>query len=427
MICSSCAGVAVTWLSPLVKCRDCITAWARETVLVRDVETEHRRSLYVGDMQRVLMEVARPGTAAINSRGLREFLVFSHSMRLEVLPALPITLCLWMVWAVFHRSPTLDTSTLDTYLQGVGVWHLQTAEVTGFSIPNPVRDPLVTHLLLALSKLYKKPSAAKQPMEPAVWLRVAAVGFDLGFRLGLFSHLLFLVLTAGPLRPIACKGIRVDYQVVQLPGGGLEVVYLPTSTIRVASSPDIPDQHIQIDLTKDKNVDARNQRLVIIPKCFMGINMVATLTHYLITVRPPPGKLFRCPKGGGGPGQGRVPTQVLPPGRFAEEHMFQPGDYTAHCQMVRRGYIRAFPEATDAMTFGGGSPRKGTADWLWMVGTFRRVIADIGGWSVRTDAVDLYFKTRPRQVHQIMSALATDLLSKECFTAAQLSGIHNHI
>jgi hypothetical protein len=425
-ICTICAGVAATWICQLVQCRGCITGWAQRDVLIRDQATERLRDMYVGDMQKVLRDAARAGTATTNLRGLKEWTGFARDMRLDPVPASIINLSLWMTWAVLHRAPRLDTSSIENYLGGVGTWHVQAAFITGFDIINPTRDPIVTRLKTALGKLYKLPSKAKNPFEPSVWLRAMHVGFDLATRLGLHGQLLQLVLTAGPLRAVATAGIHVHYSVFQNSMGIWKVRYLENSTIKVLQTPDIPDMHIEIDLTIDKNVDARNARIVYIPHIFMGMDCIKMLEHYLISVRPPCGKLFRCPKGGGGAGQGRVgPTVPLcAAGAFAPEHTFWGGDYTAHCNMVRRAYKKAFPLAVDAMGFGGGSPRKSLAEWLWSVDTYRRVIADVGGWSVRTDAVDMYFKTRPKQLHRILSDLSFKLISVQGCTRAQLQGTH---
>ena len=42
---------------------------------------------------------------------------------------------------------------------------------------------------------------------------------------------------------------------------------------------------------------------------------------------------------------------------------------------------------------GTHSGRKSLAQWLWNDGVCRRIIADAGGWFLKRDAVDLYFRT----------------------------------
>jgi hypothetical protein len=260
MICTSCAEVAKTWLNPLVRCPGCITAWARDRAVIRDVGTERP---CVGGMQ---VEVARQGTTTTNFRDSRESLAFSQTIRWEVPPALPTTRC-WVLWAVCNQNPCLDT-----YLQEVGVWHNLTVLVTGFNIPGPGRDRLVTHLALALPTLSKKSSVAKQPMEPAVWLHVVAVGFDMENRLGLCNQPLFNVLTAGPLRPEACQGILVDHQVVQRAAGVLEVVFWPRSTIKTRR------HQVHGDCPPCRLISC--PRSTLLPPSCVGSTMTSELQHH---------------------------------------------------------------------------------------------------------------------------------------------------
>ena len=52
-----------------------------------------------------------------------------------------------------------------------------------------------------------------------------------------------------------------------------------------------------------------------------------------------------------------------------------------------------FPLDATVELIGSHSGRKSLAQWLWNAGHCRRVIADAGGWFMKRDAVDLYFKT----------------------------------
>jgi hypothetical protein len=56
-------------------------------------------------------------------------------------------------------------------------------------------------------------------------------------------------------------------------------------------------------------------------------------------------------------------------------------------------YQRAFPTATDKKLYGSHSGRKSLAQWLWDDGFPRRLIADVGGWFMKKDSMDLYFST----------------------------------
>ena len=71
-------------------------------------------------------------------------------------------------------------------------------------------------------------------------------------------------------------------------------------------------------------------------------------------------------------------------------------------QAFKRAFRRVYPLDPVVELIGSHSGRKSLAQWLWNDGHCRRVIADAGGWFLKRDAVDLYFKTAP---HTIIAAV----------------------
>ena len=73
---------------------------------------------------------------------------------------------------------------------------------------------------------------------------------------------------------------------------------------------------------------------------------------------------------------------------------------------LREAYRRAFPQvgAEYLKMLGTHSGRKTLAQLLWDHGFSRRLISDAGGWFLKKEAMDLYFRTA---AHVILGALAS--------------------
>ena len=76
---------------------------------------------------------------------------------------------------------------------------------------------------------------------------------------------------------------------------------------------------------------------------------------------------------------------------------FYTNPFTGIAKVWKRTFSRLFPSATDKKV-ASHSGRKTLATLLWNDGWCRRVIADAGGWFMKRDAVDLYFKTDPATI-----------------------------
>ena len=71
-------------------------------------------------------------------------------------------------------------------------------------------------------------------------------------------------------------------------------------------------------------------------------------------------------------------------------------------------YKRAFPRVTAEYLkyIGTHSGRKTLAQALWDSGFSRRLIADAGGWFLKKEAMDLYFRTARLTILRALSSLS---------------------
>ena len=96
--------------------------------------------------------------------------------------------------------------------------------------------------------------------------------------------------------------------------------------------------------------------------------------------------------------------------------MCNTGAYTATCEAVRRAARRAADELGESWEpvdiYGGGSPRKATADLLYASGHTKKMVADVGGWMLREDAADLYLRANEVTRRKILGSLMMDLVGK---------------
>ena len=77
---------------------------------------------------------------------------------------------------------------------------------------------------------------------------------------------------------------------------------------------------------------------------------------------------------------------------------------------LKSAYRSAFPDSSkDSVSrLGSHSGRKTLANMLWNAGFARRLIVDAGGWFLKREAIDLYFKTAPYVILQAIASLAMD-------------------
>jgi len=288
---------------------------------------------------------------------------------------------LYCVWAFTFRNPTLDASTVQTYLNGVSGWHEQARQETGLPLLNPKKTSSVRLTLAVALRHYKKPSKAKRPISIEQWKAVFSTAFA-NTRSGKHQQLVLLLCTLGPLRPTASSRIVVKYSITR----NGELLFHSDSDIKIIQS-DSSNIHpyILVYIRRDKNVTSRNPREHFIPHYFLGFKPVQILQKYLLEQRPPSGSyLLSAPIGKTG---------------------FRTTKYTAQGKAISTAFARTFPGHPLIPFVSGGTPRKSLAQWLWDAGHERRLIADIGGWATTHDAVDGYFRTQGKKILQVLMSL----------------------
>ena len=74
---------------------------------------------------------------------------------------------------------------------------------------------------------------------------------------------------------------------------------------------------------------------------------------------------------------------------------------------LREAYKKAFPDVSDVYLsrIGSHSGRKTLSQLLWEHGFSRQLIADAGGWYIKREAVDLYFRTSELLILRALLAL----------------------
>jgi hypothetical protein len=247
---------------------------------------------------------------------------------------------------------------------------------------------MIRSLLKTLTKLFKRPSLAKVHMSVAFWKGVMQRGFDLSTRRGMLHQMLMLLATAGSFRPGALCRIMFRYEVAH---GGL--LTYPDSELQLVYD-DPWGAYVKITSYFDKNVVLAVPREVYIPRFFMGYDIIGMLTKYVLWAWPPSGGPLSCaPVGNWASGKGCTTPQ------------FSGGGFTNFGPAMKAAIKLAYPD-TDVKQYGGGSMRKSCAQWLYIAGIPRHVIADIGGWKLsQRDAMDGYHCASYTQVLSVKNDL----------------------
>ena len=86
---------------------------------------------------------------------------------------------------------------------------------------------------------------------------------------------------------------------------------------------------------------------------------------------------------------------------------FSTAVYKGFSGRLKDAYRYTFPMASSAEVdaLGSHSGRKSLAQWLWEDGFAKRFIADIGGWFIKHEAVDLYFASSREMILEVLTAL----------------------
>ena len=130
-------------------------------------------------------------------------------------------------------------------------------------------------------------------------------------------------------------------------------------------------------------MDSRHEVYAYIPYYVRSLDIypVQMLEHYLRTFRPPSGGfLLSAP----------LTTAVRPA-------TFRTTSYSGFAAAFRSAYARACPlgGATALDRVASHSGRKSLAQWLFDAYASHKLIAHVGHWACREDALDAYYKSSP--------------------------------
>ena len=296
---------------------------------------------------------------------------------------------LWCTHGLTTRK--LDSSTIKLRVLAVGdVYDYCRTNLMMRHLRSPLRDPQVVELLRTVGVNFKKPGGGSIAISAAELYGLFTQGFVSSTRRGRWARLYCAFLNFGMLRNTAVLALKVSYVVHD--DGTIE--FLADSHVRVYHHPQFGADCVECLVDSDKNMNAQKAareggRRAYFPASLMrlGAEPGRDLLDYLRRERPPSGgPLFAHPhKRGSG---------------FADKPC------TTFNSTLRAAYKRAFPRvASDYLKLlGTHSGRKTLAQLLWDRGFSRRLIADAGGWFLKKEAMDLYFKTAS---HVILAALAS--------------------
>ena len=213
-------------------------------------------------------------------------------------------------------------------------------------------------------------------------------GWEINHAHGRWGRLRWCFLNLGMLRVGGVNRLLIVYSIETTASGALSVAFHSTSDVKLLFDETLGDSYIDVNVDCDKNVGSWNRRSAFIPATIPALEAQPAqwLTDYILHVRPPSGG----------------PLFVKPTKKGFQT---KPGNASAD---IKRAYKRACAHAGmefdtklhDAL--GTHSGRKSLAQWLWDDGHCRLIIADAGGWFLKRDAVDMYFKTAR---HNILRAV----------------------
>ena len=331
----------------------------------------------------------RASTARTYRSGRTALAAFCEPFGLPPLPLSPQALQLWVTHGLATRK--LDSSTVKLRVLAVGdVYDYCRSHLHMRHLRSPLRDPQIVELLRVVGVNFKKPGGGSIAISAAELYGLFAHGFVSSTRRGRWARNFAMFLNFGMLRQTAVHALVIVYELDETGS----VRFLPGSDIQLYHHPQFGASCLEVCISSDKNMNAQKAaregrgRSAFIPYDIpkLGVSPGADLLDYLRTERPRSGgRLFAYPHKRGS-GFAEQPTSVFN-------------------SMLRAAYRRAFPSVSQEYLrlLGSHSGRKTLAQLLWDRGFSRRLIADAGGWFLKKEAMDLYFKTA---AHVILTALA---------------------
>jgi hypothetical protein len=321
-----------------------------------------------------------------------------------VLPSTVQNIEVYVAWLLTFKN--LDASTIVTKLDAISDWH-RYARGLGLNILNPCRTQTIRDLRETIESRHKKPSKAKLAWSINQVKLMLATGYTveglihpeapggprgtrtrLAIRRNWHARLCVVFLLVGMLRRNAASAIRVCYRIITDAVTGMHSVqFLPGSDVSIEWCDTARMRYVRINVDADKNTKGGKVRMAYLPELIEALDLecVRELEYYLIWMGPPSGSFLLHAPGQ----QFKAQDDSFAPTRKGQ----RTSAYSNWSGLIHRVYTTTFPTATDADSYGSHSGRKSLSQWLWDEGWPRRLIADAGGWFIKKDAVDLYFKT----------------------------------
>ena len=326
----------------------------------------------------LLSQHKRRTTHTSYASGRADLMSFAKLLSLNPLPLTPALIMDWGVHDLVGKN--LDSSTVKLRFNAAyDIYDYARTRLGLRALANPLRDPEVVMFTRITDANYKKRSRARCSVPIHVVAKMLQYGWDVTRQVGLWGRLRWTFLNLGMLRVGGANALIVDYEIMTDASGALCVVFNPESDVKTLLDDISGEMFVDCSIDKDKNVGSWNRRHAYIPGYVPGLDAspVLWLHEYLIHVRPPAGgPLFVKPTKKG----------------FAAKAGNASND-------IKVAYKRSCTLSTVPMdtemhaALGTHSGRKSLAQWLWDDGHCRRIIADAGGWFLKRDAVDMYFKT----------------------------------
>jgi hypothetical protein len=302
------------------------------------------------------------------------------------------------VWCIMVRK--LDSSTTANKLRGVFAFYdFVRLRLCFRHVRNPSRDPELIELLRTLGVNFKKPGGGRLSLSAAELLGLFASGFIGATRRARWARIYASLLNFAMLRDTAAKSLRVCYEV----SAEGQVSFLTGSEISIYWHAGFGAEVVDVLIRSDKNVDARRAaedggRHSYVPGALpsLGVFLASDLREYLVQIRPPSGGallVFPHKRGSG----------------------FAPSVSGGFNRYLREAYRRAFPDVSPEYLsrIGTHSGRKTLAQMLWDHGFSRQLIAAAGGWFIKREAVDLYFKTSAILILRALASLTAHASSSD--------------
>jgi hypothetical protein len=390
---------------PAFICQFCLAAdYGQLTGASHEPMVRARLRALVRGRMHLLTTIKRSSSARQSAQGRQRLKAHGDSLGIDLIPTSPQFLMDYAVSALSGAKP-LDSSTIKLYMLSVGdVYEYCRVTLRMGGVRNPLRDAQLVAILRTLGINFKKAGGGAMALTVAELHGLYHNGFVGRTRRARWARLFFLGLNFGMLRNTAMWGVTVSYTV----DSDGTVTFLADSKIKYYYHEQFGAFVFDIIIDDDKNMNALKAaqdggRHAYIPGLLphLHIDVAAVVFDWLRTERPPSGGcLFAYPNKKG--------------------HGFSATPTTTFNATLRAAYKLAFPSANPEYIrmLSSHSGRKTLAQLLWDAGFNRRLIADAGGWFIKREAMDLYFKTAPYVILNAIASLRLDGSSSMLQTTA---------